>query len=45
MINGHFLEEEEVIDGNLINEGKARMMLVDCGAPKSVVSREWIEGY
>ena len=30
---------------NLINEGKARMMLVDCGAPKSVVSREWIEGY
>ena len=21
------------------------MILVDCGAPKSVVSREWIEGY
>ncbi len=30
---------------NLINEGKSRMMLGDCGAPKSVVSREWIEGY
>ena len=30
---------------NLINDGAARMMLVDCGAPKSVVSREWIEGY
>ena len=45
VINGHFVEEEVVIDVNLINEGKARMMLVDCGAPKSVVSREWIEGY
>ena len=30
---------------NLINEGKARMMLVDCGAPKSIIDREWIEGY
>ena len=45
VINGHFVEEEVVIDVNLINEGKARMMLVDCGAPKSVVDREWIEGY
>ena len=43
VINGHFVEEEVVIDVNLINEGKARMMLVDFGAPKSVVYREWIE--
>ena len=45
VINGHFVEEEVVIDVNLINEGKARMMLVDCEASKSVVDREWIEGY
>ena len=45
VINGHFVEEEVVIDVNLINEGKERMMLVDCGVPKSVISREWIEGY
>ena len=45
VISGHFVEEEVVIDVNLINDGAARMMLVDCGAPKSVVSREWIEGY
>ena len=45
VISGHFVEEDVVIDVNLINDGAARMMLVDCGAPKSVVSREWIEGY
>ena len=38
VINGHFVEEEVVIDVNLINEGRARMMLVDCGVPKLVVS-------
>ena len=30
---------------NLITEGKARMMLVDCEAPKSVIDRDWMEGY
>ena len=30
---------------NFINHGAARMMLLDCGAPKSVVSTEWREGY
>ena len=30
---------------NIINEGKVRMVLVDCGAPKSVVDKEWIAGY
>ena len=43
VINGHFVEEEVVIDVNIINEGKARLMLVDCGSPKSVVDREWTE--
>ena len=45
VINGHFLEEEVVINVNFINDGAARMMLVDCGVPKLVVSTEWIEGY
>ena len=30
---------------NYMNDGAARMILVDCGAPKSVVSTGWIEGY
>ena len=45
VINRHFVEEKVAIYVNLINEGKARMMLVDCGTPKSAVDREWIEGY
>ena len=45
VISGHFVEEEVVIDVNYMNDGAARMMLVDCGAPKSVVSTRWIEGY
>ena len=45
MINGHFVEEEVVINVNYLNDGAARMMLVDCGALKSVVSIEWIKGY
>ena len=44
MINGHFVEEV-VVDVNLMNEGAPKMMLIDSGAPKSVVSREWIDGY
>ena len=45
VICGHFVEEEVVIDVNYMNDGAARMMLVDCEAPKSVVSIGWIEGY
>ena len=44
VINGHFVEEEVVIDVNLINDGEARMMLVDCGARKSVIGREFRKG-
>ena len=28
-----------------MNAGAPRMILIDSGAPKSVVSKEWIEGY
>ena len=48
VINRDYLEEEVVIDVNYMNDGAARMMLVDCGAPKSVVNRmdrRIFEGY
>ena len=45
VINGHFVEEEVIVNVNLMNEGAPKMMLIDSGAPKSVVSREWIDGY
>ena len=45
MVSGNFVEEEVVIDVSYMNDGAARMMLIDCGAPKSFVSRNWIEGY
>ena len=45
VINGNFVEEEVVIDVNYMNDGAAKMMLIDCGAPKSVVSKKWIEEY
>ena len=38
VINGHFVEEEVVIDVNYMNDGAARMMLVDGGAPNLLVS-------
>ena len=44
LINNHFVEEE-VIAVKYMNAGAPRMMLIDSGAPKSVVSKEWIEGY
>ena len=36
LVNTQFVEE---------GAGAPRIMLIDSGAPKSVVSREWIEGY
>ena len=44
-VNTQFVEEEEIVDVNYVNVGAARMMLLDSGAPKSVVSKEWIEDY
>ena len=34
-----------IVDVKFVNAGAPRMMLIDSGAPKSVVSTEWIEGY
>ena len=45
VINGHFVEEDMIVDVKYMNAGAPRMMLLDSGAPKSVVSREWKEGY
>ena len=45
VISGHFVEEEVVIDVNYMNDRAARVKLVNCGAPKPVVSTGWIEGY
>ena len=45
VINRHFVEEDVIVDVKFINAGAPRMMLIDSGAPKSVVSREWIDGY
>ena len=45
LVNTQFVEEEMIVDLKFVNAGAPRMMLIDSGAPKSVVSREWIEGY
>ena len=45
LINNHFVEEEVIVDVKYMNARAPRMMLIDSGAPKSVVSKEWIEGY
>ena len=34
-----------IVDVKFMNSRAPRMMLIDSGAPKSVVSKEWIEGY
>ena len=44
-VNTQFVEEEVIVDVKFMNAGAPRMMLIDSGAPKSVVSKEWIEGY
>ena len=40
VINRHFVEEDVIVDVNLMNAGAPKMMLIDSGDPKSVVSRE-----
>ena len=44
-INTQYVEEEIVIDVKYVNEGQERVMLIDSGAPKSIVSSRWFEGY
>ena len=43
LVNTQFVEEEMIVDVKFMNTGAPRMMLMDSGAPKSVVSKEWIE--
>ena len=38
-------EEEVLVDVNYMNFGLSTMILIAMGVKKSVVSREWIEGY
>ena len=45
LVNTQFVEEEMIVDVKIMNAGAPRMILMDSGAPKSVVSKEWIEGY
>ena len=45
LINTQFVEEEIVIDVKYVNEGTDRMMLIDNGALKSIVSYRWLNGY
>ena len=45
LMNTQFVEEELTVDVMYVNEGAPKMMLLDSGAPKSVVSKEWIESY
>ena len=44
-INTQYIEEEILINVNYVSEGQERMMLIDSGAPKSIVSFIWFEGY
>ena len=45
LINTQFVEEEIVIDVKYVNDGTDRMMLIDNGAPKLIVSSRWLNGY
>ena len=45
LISTQFVEEEIVIDVKYVNEGQERMMLIDNGVPKSIVSSRWFDEY
>ena len=45
LIRTKFVEEEIIINVKYINARAERMMLIDSGAPKSIVSKKWLEGY
>ena len=42
-MNTQFVEEEVIVDVKNMNAGAPITMLIDRGALKSVMSREWIE--
>ena len=39
------MEEEIIIDVKYVSAGSEKMMFVDSGAPLSIVSSRWLEGY
>ena len=45
LMSTQFVEEEFVIDFKYVNAGAERMMLIDSGAPKSIVSKKWFAEY
>ena len=45
LVNTQFVEEEIIVDVRYVNARAERMMLIDSGAPKSIVSSRWLEGY
>ena len=44
-MNTQFVEEEVIVDVKFMNVGAPGMILIDSGAPKYVVSKEWKDGY
>ena len=44
-INTQYVLGVIVINVKYVNEGQERLMLIDSGAPKSIVSSRWLEGY
>ena len=45
VISTQFVEEEIAIDVKFVNDGSDRMMLIDNGAPRSIVSSKWFNSY
>ena len=45
LIGTQFVEEEIVIDVKYVNSGAENMIWIDSGAPKSIISSRWLEGY
>ena len=45
LVSTQFEEEDFVIHVKYVNVGAERMMLIDNGAPKSIVSKKWFAEY
>ena len=45
LVSTQFVEEGFVIDIKYVNVGAERIMLIDNGAPKSIVSKKWFGQY
>ena len=45
LVSTQFVEEEFVIDVKYVKARAERMMLIDSGAPKLIVSEKWFAEY